>query len=257
MCIRDRLPASIAQAERQGGIGFLCCADHLGGGVHPQHIGLGVAVRQLSGAVPGPTANVNHFGRIFVGNAAEQILRRACPVSYTHLVGPKVLGQATTEMFNGIMGKISGTGSGIDFGKIGGILLTLLGLYLASAAFSVIQGWLMTGVSMKVTYRLRNSIMQKINRMPLGYFDRVNHGEVLSRVTNDVDTLSQTLNQSIKMCIRDRDSAVRQEITLHFAGQAEVYSPRMDAVIGTLRSGDILQLQPYEAVILLGPGCKA
>lgn len=117
------------------------------------------------------------------------------------IVGPKVLGQATTEMFNGIMGKISGTGSGIDFGKIGGILLTLLGLYLASAAFSVIQGWLMTGVSMKVTYRLRNSIMQKINRMPLGYFDRVNHGEVLSRVTNDVDTLSQTLNQSITQVI--------------------------------------------------------
>lgn len=117
------------------------------------------------------------------------------------IVGPKVLGQATTEMFNGIMGKITGTSSGIDFGKIGGILLTLLGLYLASAAFSVIQGWVMTGVSMKVTYRLRNGIMQKINRMPLGYFDRVNHGEVLSRVTNDVDTLSQTLNQSITQVI--------------------------------------------------------
>ena len=77
-----QLPAGIAQAERQGGIGFLCCADHLGGGVHPQHIGLGVAVRQLSGAVPGPAANVNHFGRIFVGNAAEQILRRACPLPF-------------------------------------------------------------------------------------------------------------------------------------------------------------------------------
>lgn len=117
------------------------------------------------------------------------------------IVGPKILGTATTEMFNGIMGKIAGTGSGIDFGRILQILLFLLALYLISLAFSYIQSWVMTGVSMRVTYNLRNDIMKKINRMPLNYFDTTSHGEVLSRVTNDVDTLSQTLNQSITQII--------------------------------------------------------
>lgn len=117
------------------------------------------------------------------------------------IVGPKVLGTATTEIFNGVMGKIAGTGTGIDFGRIAQILLFLLGLYLVSLAFSYLQGWIMTGVSMRVTYNLRNDIMKKINRMPLNYFDTTSHGEVLSRVTNDVDTLSQTLNQSITQII--------------------------------------------------------
>ena len=117
------------------------------------------------------------------------------------IFGPKVLGQATTEMFNGIMGKIAGTGEGIDFGKIAQILLWLVCLYVASAACSYLQGWLMTGVSMKVTYNLRNDIAKKINRLPLKYFDRTSHGEVLSRVTNDVDTLAQSLNQSITQII--------------------------------------------------------
>lgn len=117
------------------------------------------------------------------------------------IVGPKVLGNATTEIFNGIMGKIAGTGTGIDFGRIAQILLFLLGLYLVSLVFSYLQGWIMTGVSMRVTYHLRNDIMKKINRMPLNYFDTTSHGEVLSRVTNDIDTLSQTLNQSITQII--------------------------------------------------------
>lgn len=117
------------------------------------------------------------------------------------IVGPKILGTATTEMFNGVMGKIAGTGTGIDFGRILQIILFLLTLYLISLAFSYIQGWVMTGVSMRVTYNLRNDIMKKINRMPLNYFDTTSHGEVLSRVTNDVDTLSQTLNQSITQII--------------------------------------------------------
>lgn len=117
------------------------------------------------------------------------------------IVGPKILGNATTELFNGIMGKITGASEGIDFGAIGRILLFLVGLYLVSAGFSYLQGFVMTGVSMKVTYSLRNDIMRKINRMPLRYFDGTNHGEVLSRVTNDVDTLSQTLNQSITQII--------------------------------------------------------
>ena len=116
------------------------------------------------------------------------------------IMGPKILGNATTELFNGLISMITG-GPGIDFGVIGQILLFLVGLYLVSALFSYIQGWVMTGVSMKVSYNLRNDIMKKINRLPLGYFDTTSHGEVLSRVTNDVDTLSQTLNQSVTQII--------------------------------------------------------
>ena len=117
------------------------------------------------------------------------------------IIGPKILGNATDELFQGIMGKITGTSDGIDFGAVGSILLWLVGLYIVSALFSYLQGYIMTGVSMKVTYNLRNDIIRKINRMPLSYFDRTSHGEVLSRVTNDVDTLSLTLNQSITQII--------------------------------------------------------
>ncbi len=117
------------------------------------------------------------------------------------IVGPKILGKATTKLFEGITGRITGTGSGIDFGYIGNIILISVGLYVISALFSYIQGWIMSGVSMKITYRFRKDISQKINRMPLKYFDGTSHGEVLSRVTNDVDTVSQTLNQSLTQII--------------------------------------------------------
>lgn len=116
------------------------------------------------------------------------------------IVGPKILGKATTEIFNGLVGKISG-GSGIDFEKIAKILIGLLCLYATSALFSFIQGYIMTGISQKLTYRLRKEISEKIHRMPMNYFDKVTHGEVLSRVTNDVDTLSQSLNQSATQMI--------------------------------------------------------
>ncbi len=116
------------------------------------------------------------------------------------IAGPKILGKATTEIFNGLVGKISG-GSGIDFEKLGRILIGLLCLYVASAIFSFIQGYIMTGISQKITYRMRKDISEKIHRMPMNYFDKVTHGEVLSRVTNDVDTLSQSLNQSATQLI--------------------------------------------------------
>lgn len=116
------------------------------------------------------------------------------------IVGPKILGDATTEIFNGIVNKISG-GSGIDFEKIAHILLTILGLYVVSTIFSYIQGFMMTNVSQKVTYKLRNDIVQKINKLPMNYFDKKTNGEVLSVITNDVDTLSQNLNQSITQII--------------------------------------------------------
>lgn len=117
-----------------------------------------------------------------------------------NIVGPKILGKATTEIFNGLVGKISG-GPGIDFTAIGKILTMLLGLYLLSATFSFIQGYIMTGVSQKLTYRMRKEISEKINRMPMNYFDKMTHGEVLSRITNDVDTLSMSLNQSVTQLI--------------------------------------------------------
>jgi ATP-binding cassette subfamily B protein len=116
------------------------------------------------------------------------------------ILGPKILGKATTRLFEGVMAQIAGTGS-IDFGYIGRIILVTLGLYLLSAAFSYVQGWIMTDVAMKVTYRFRRDIAAKINRMPLRYFDGTSHGEVLSRITNDVDTVNQTLNQSLTQII--------------------------------------------------------
>ena len=117
-----------------------------------------------------------------------------------NILGPKVLGKATTEIFNGLVRKISG-GSGIDFEKIGRVLLLLLGLYLLSALFSFIQGYIMTGISQKLTYRMRKEISEKIHCLPMNYFDKMTHGEVLSRITNDVDTLSQSLNQSATQVI--------------------------------------------------------
>ncbi|MEN2775907.1 ABC transporter ATP-binding protein [Acetivibrio clariflavus] len=116
------------------------------------------------------------------------------------IIGPKIMGKATTKLFEGVVARISGTGD-IDLMAIGRILLMLVGLYLLSALFGYIQGWLMSDISMKVSYRFRKDISEKINRMPLKYFDSTNHGEVLSRVTNDVDTLSQTLNQSLGQII--------------------------------------------------------
>ena len=111
------------------------------------------------------------------------------------IVGPKILGDATTELFNGLISKINGTG-GINFDKIAGILLTLLGLYVLSAIFSYIQGFVMSGITQKLTYKLRQELSLKIGKLPMKYFDKKTNGEVLSVITNDVDTLSQSLNQS-------------------------------------------------------------
>lgn len=117
-----------------------------------------------------------------------------------NVVGPKILGQATTELFSGLVAKVHGAGS-INFGKIGTILLLLLGLYLLSALFSFIQGWIMTGVTQRLCYRLRRDISEKIHRMPMKYFESKTVGEVLSRITNDIDTLGQSLNQSVTQLI--------------------------------------------------------
>lgn len=116
------------------------------------------------------------------------------------IAGPKILGNATTQLFTGVMAQIAGTGS-IDFDSIAKIILETLLLYLFSALLSYGQGWIMTDVSMDITYHFRKDIAEKINRMPLKYFDGTSHGEVLSRITNDVDTISQTLNQGLTQII--------------------------------------------------------
>ncbi len=117
-----------------------------------------------------------------------------------NVISPKIMGQATTVLSEGLMEKIAGTG-GIDFARIRQILLFVLALYVCSAAFNFIQGWIMSGITQKICYRLRKEISEKINRMPMKYFESRTYGEVLSRITNDVDTMGQGLNQSITTII--------------------------------------------------------
>ena len=141
-----------------------------------------------------------HYMSVFKVQMFFIVIFAICGTAFT-IVGPKILGKATTEIFNGLVSKVSG-GNGMDFDKIGQILLMTLGLYLISTLCSFIQGYLMTGVSQKTTYRLRKEISEKINRMPMNYFDTKPVGEVLSRVTNDIDTLGQSLNQSATQMIQ-------------------------------------------------------
>ena len=141
---------------------------------------------------------MQYIGRYKIAILAVMIMAAASTV-FT-VIGPKVLGKATTGLSEGLMKKITGTG-GIDFSYIGRILIIVLYLYACSAIFSFIQGWIMTGVSQKVCYRLRKEISEKINRMPMKYFESRTYGEVLSRITNDVDTLGMGLNQSITTII--------------------------------------------------------
>ena len=130
------------------------------------------------------------------------ILVLVCAAASTifSIFGPKILGQATTKLFEGLLAMLTGTG-GIDFGAIGQILLFLAGLYVISALLSYVQGWVMAGVATKLSYSMRKDISSKIDRLPLAYFDRVQSGEVLSRITNDVDTVTQTLNQSLSQIV--------------------------------------------------------
>ena len=157
------------------------------------------------GAVEKP----NDFGKAFrqlLGYMSKYKIRLACMMvcaiagTVFNIVGPKILGHATTELFNGLVAKIEGTG-GIDFTKIGKILLSVLVLYVVSALFSFVQGLIMTGISNDVGYSLRKDISGKINRLPLGYFESRPYGDVLSRITNDVDTLQQGINQSFTQLI--------------------------------------------------------
>lgn len=130
------------------------------------------------------------------------LISLACAVGSVafNVTGPRVLGEATTTLFEGIAAKVGGTG-GVDFDAVGRILATALCIYLTSAALNLVQGWLMTGITQRVCYRMRREIIEKIDRMPLSYFERVSTGDVMSRVTNDVDTLGQSLNQSVTQLV--------------------------------------------------------
>ena len=173
-------------SKRQGG--------PMGGGPHGG-MGAGEKAKDFKGTIKKLMKYLSEYkiGLIFV-------LLFAIGSTIFNIAGPKILGKATTEIFTGLVGKVSGS-SGIDFEKIAHILIFLMCLYVTSAIFSFIQGYIMTGVSQKLTYRLRKEISEKINRMPMNYFDTRTHGEVLSRVTNDIVTLSQSLNQSATQII--------------------------------------------------------
>ncbi len=139
-----------------------------------------------------------YLGRYKIAIVAVLIISLASTLF--SILGPKILGMATTKLFEGVMAMAAGSG-GIDFGAIGRIVLITLGLYVLSAAFTYVQGWIMAGISTKISYRLRKDISEKMDRLPLRYFDATTHGELLSRITNDVDVVNQTLSQSLMQLI--------------------------------------------------------
>jgi ATP-binding cassette subfamily B protein len=142
---------------------------------------------------------IQYFGKYKVSIAIVMFFAIASTIFA--IVGPKILGKATTKLFEGVMGQIAGSSTGIDFTYIGNIIIITLSLYLVSTIFSYIQGWIMSSIAANIAYRFRKDIAEKINRMPLRYFDGTSHGEVLSRITNDVDTVNQTLSQSLTQII--------------------------------------------------------
>ncbi|MCI8496064.1 MAG: ABC transporter ATP-binding protein [Lachnospiraceae bacterium] len=167
----------------------------MGPGHGPGGIAPGEKAKNFRGTV---RKLLQYMGRYKIGVFVVLIFAVASTVF--GIVGPKILGNATTELFNGLVAKVSGAG-GIDFGRIGEILLFLLAIYLFSALCSFVQGYIMTGITQKICFRFREDISQKINRMPMKYFESRTVGEVLSRITNDVDTLGQGLNQSVTQLI--------------------------------------------------------
>ena len=160
-----------------------------------------------------------------------------CSVIF-NIIGPKVLGQVTTKLYEGLVAKVAGTGA-VDFDWIGKTLLFLLGLYLASSACNLIQGWLMTGVTQKICYRMRKEIAEKITVVPMSYFNGHSKGDVLSRITNDVDTLGQSLNQSVTQLITSITQIVgvlvmMLSISLPLTGVVVVTLPVAAVIMGVM-----------------------
>ena len=194
-------PNSNTQSQpRSGGFGPGMMGGRQRGGFGGGHGGPGAMMPgEKARDFRGTMTKLIQYLRVYRISILLVLLIAAISTVFT-IVGPKILGQATTILFEGVVAQLAGTGS-IDFNSIGNIILTVAALYLVASVFSYAQGWIMSGISMKVTYKFRKDISEKINRMPLRYFDGTNHGEVLSRITNDVDTVNQTLNQSLSQIV--------------------------------------------------------
>jgi len=190
---RNREPSGSGPTQRRGPMG-----RHGG----PMGMMKGEKARDFKGTI---RQLVSYIGEYRLRIVIVMVVAAASTI-FT-IVGPKILGRATTTLFEGVMGQIAGTGS-IDFDYISRTVLMVGGLYLLSAVLSYAQGWIMSSVAMDITYRFRKDIAEKINRMPLKYFDGTSQGEVLSRITNDVDTVSQTLSQSLTQIITSVTSVI-------------------------------------------------
>ena len=168
----------------------------------PRGMGAGERAKDFSGTM---RRLLREMGRWRVSLIAVAVL--GVGSAAFSIIGPRKMGEVTTQIFTGLMSRLGG-GPGIDYGRIGALLAWLLGLYVVSAALSFAQDFIMTGVSQKLSYSLRGRLAAKVHRLPMGYFDRVTHGDVLSRVTNDVDTLGQSLNQSLSQVVVSLSTAV-------------------------------------------------
>ena len=179
---------------------------------------------------------LGYVGRHKVGVLSAVVFAMASVIF--NIVGPKVLGSVTTKLYEGLVAKVAGTGS-VDFDWIGKTLLLLLGLYLASSACNLVQGWLMTGVTQKICYRMRKEIAEKITVVPMSYFNGHSKGDVLSRITNDVDTLGQSLNQSVTQLITSITQIVgvlvmMLSISLPLTGVVVVTLPAAAVIMGVM-----------------------
>lgn len=221
-----RRPGSAGRGQRHG----------MGGGPGSR-MAAGEKAKDFGGTI---RRLVRYMGTYRLGLIAAVVLAMASVVF--SVVGPKVLGNATSVLFEGVSAQAQGTG-GVDFGRIGSILVSLLAIYLASAAASGLQSWIMTGVTQKVVYRMRGEIATKISRVPLSYFDgnKMSKGDVLSRMTNDVDTLSQSLNQGVIQLVTSVTQIVGVAvmmllISVPLAGVTFVTLPVSAAILGVLIS---------------------
>lgn len=168
----------------------------------PRGMGAGERAKDFSGTMRRLLREMGRWRLSLIAVAALGVGSAAFSI-----IGPRKMGEVTTQIFTGLMSRLGG-GPGIDYGRIGALLAWLLGLYVVSAALSFAQDFIMTGVSQKLSYSLRGRLAAKVHRLPMGYFDRVTHGDVLSRVTNDVDTLGQSLNQSLSQVVVSLSTAV-------------------------------------------------
>ena len=212
-----------------------------GPGGHGSRMAPGEKAKDFKGTMKKLLKELNAFK---VGLIA--VLIAAIASAAFSIVGPKILGKVTTKIFEGIVDKLSGTGTGIDFDAIGKILLFLIGLYIVSALFQLMQSYIMSGVSQKMCYNLRTKLISKVNRMPMNYFESRTNGEILSRFTNDIDTLGQSLNQSVTQLITSVTTVIGILIMmLSISVQMTLVALLVLPVSGALIGGVVKRSQRY------------